>query len=341
MKLFDKILCIINLCSFCLAPISLMACGSGDDSGVMSSVPNTSAPRPTVEELMNTLWNETSYKSLDAKRKEAMAEMQVYADMCPNTAFKAYYASADPSEWAKMENNSMLGFHRKGLERVVDQIANENVPSGSVVLWQVYNMGYVVKTPSHCFGIDLKHKFAAQLEPYIEFLCITHNHDDHYTNDLVEAMAANGKAVYSNFLDNGHRISGSGKIVPCDGVEMEVKIVDHNSELKNFVVNYQIDCGADASHVVILHTGDSYNYAQLLKTRDIDIFIPHLAVGLDMKKAVARLDPKVVLMSHILELEHPVEQWRWSYQYGIERTEELNRDGVYLPVWGEKIVYSK
>ena len=329
------------LAAFAFLPMTMCSCG-GDEG---PSVPGVPAPppveRPSVAELMNTLWNETSYLNLDSRRKAAMDEMQVYADMCPNTAFKNYYASVDPVAIAAMENNSMIGFHHDALKRVLDQVKTEVVPVGTVVLWQVYNMGYVVKTPTHTFAIDLKHKFAEEFAPFIEFLCITHAHDDHYTHALVDAMAAAGKPVYSNFIDNGYMIGGAATISPCDGISMEVKIADHNSELKNFVVNYQIDCGADTGHAVILHTGDSHNHTQLLKTRDIDIFIPHLAVGLNMAKAVERLDPRIVLMSHILELDHPVEKWRWSYQYGINEVEKLNRQGVYLPVWGEKITYKK
>ena len=331
----------VYLIAFALMPMSMCSCG-GDGGDDISSIPPDPAPdRPGISELVNTLWNETSYLNLDSKRKSLMYELQTFADMCPNTAFKEYYATDDRTALAAMEDNSMLGFHKKALDRVLGQIDTEAVPHGSVVLWQVYNMGYVVKTPSHTFGIDLKHKYAAEFAGHIEFLCITHAHEDHYTQALVDAMATAGKPVYSNFIDNDYMINGAATISPCEGISMEVKIADHNTELKNFVVNYQIDCGSDTGHAVILHTGDSHNHAQLLKTRDIDIFIPHLAVGLDMAKAVGRLDPRVVLLSHILELDHPVEKWRWSYQYGINEVEKLNRDGVYLPVWGEKITYSK
>lgn len=265
--------------------------------------------------------------------------MQVYADLCPNTYFKQYYASTDNNKDKEMENNSILGYHQNALERLLEIVPLEKVAEGHIVLYQLYNMGYIVKTPSHCFGIDLKHKNAALLEPLIDFLCITHEHEDHYTVALNNAMAAAGKPVYSNFLDNGHKITGVKTIKPVGDIEIRTKIVDHNSSLKNFVVTYQIDCGKDAANKVVFHCGDAYTHTQLEKTKPIDIFIPHLANGLDMNATVSKMDPKVVLMSHILELDHPVEQWRWSYQEGIKRTKEVNRDGVYLPVWGERFEY--
>ena len=60
-----------------------------------------------------------------------------------------------------------------------------------------------------------------------------------------------------------------------------------------------------------------------------------------MAAAVSKIKPEMVLMSHILELDHPVTNWRWSYQYGVARCQELAHDKVYLPVWGEKINYKK
>lgn len=61
-------------------------------------------------------------------------------------------------------------------------------------------MGYVVKTPSGCFAIDISHRWAKELAPYIDFLCVTHKHSDHYSNDLIQAMFDLGKPVLSNYL---------------------------------------------------------------------------------------------------------------------------------------------
>jgi hypothetical protein len=57
-----------------------------------------------------------------------------------------------------------------------------------------------------------------------------------------------------------------------------------------------------------------------------------------MAEAVKKINPTEVLMSHILELGHAITKWRWSYEYGINECVKLQRPGVYLPVWGEKIV---
>jgi hypothetical protein len=58
-------------------------------------------------------------------------------------------------------------------------------------------------------------------------------------------------------------------------------------------------------------------------------------------EAVKKINPQTVLMSHILELGHAITKWRWSYQYGVNECKKLNRENVYLPVWGEKIILKR
>ncbi len=298
---------------------------------------------PPVKEIMTAMLDSTSCLNHTPQREALMEQMQVYADSCSDKMFYAYYAATDPAEVKRMENNTIFEYHHESLEKLLREIPLQQVPQGHVVLWHLYNMGYVVKTPSHTFGIDLKHRDAARLEPLLEFLCITHNHQDHFSMPLIEAMVKAGKTVYSNFLDCGTRVGTDETLRPVDGIEIITTVVDHNPQLVNFVVDYEIDCGADTGNKVILHLGDSRNWEQLRKTKEVDVLIPHLAVGLDMPRAVEKLNPKVVLMSHIMELSHPIDKWRWSYPYGLARcrdlTEALGKEEVYLPVWGEKIVF--
>ena len=198
-------------------------------------------------------------------------------------------------------------------------------------------MGYVVKTDKQCFGIDLYHKHAEKLASMIDFMLITHNHGDHYSKALVEKLERDGKAVYSNFRDNGHKVK-TGDDFTVGNISIKVTTVDHNATLKNFVNTYEVNCyDAKGKDYVIFFTGDAHNYEQLNPTGKINLFVPHLAVGLNMPKAVEKIAPTEVLMSHILELGHSITKWRWSYEYGITECEKLERRGVYLPVWGEMI----
>ena len=318
-----------------------VACG-GDEPDTPSGGGNDPAPQPsgsTIETVVADLLDNTSCLNADDKRMKLIEQVQKYSDACPKADYDKYYKLSSASDAAKMENNTILGYYKKALQRVVSEVKSTTLPQGKVALWHLYNMGYVVKTPSHCFGIDLKHREAAELVPYIEFLLITHEHSDHYSPELNAAMKLAGKAVYSNFVDNEYKITGKKTIKPVDGMEIVVALADHSAELKNFCVTYQIDCGADTGNKVIYHIGDTYNASQLSKTKDIDIFIPHGGINMNFTQALNKIEPKNILVSHMNELSHAIDNYRWPYSKAFDRVEQWKPRAAYVPVWGEKIEF--
>lgn len=304
---------------------------------IASFIPSRSIAQ-NVEQLADVMWHQTSYKEITAERRAAMNEMQKYADSFTHTLFNEYLGTTAGSEKEQaLEGWGLMQFYNMALEKLLQEIPATKVKKGQVVMWQLYNMGYVVKTDKQCFGIDLYHKHAEKLAPMIDFMLITHNHGDHYSKALVEKLERDGKAVYSNFRDNGHKVK-TGDNFTVGNISIKVTTVDHNATLKNFVNTYEVNCyDAKGKDYVIFFTGDAHNYEQLNPTGKVNLFVPHLAVGLNMAKAVEKIAPTEVLMSHILELGHSITKWRWSYEYGIAECEKLERRGVYLPVWGEMI----
>ena len=292
-----------------------------------------------IEELADIFWSKTSCRQLTPERREAMKEMQTYADNFTHTQFNEYLATPAGSEQERnFEQLGLMKYYNMALDKLLAEIPATKVKKGEVAVWQLYNMGYVIKPKPQCFGIDLYHKHAEKLVPMIDFLLITHNHGDHHDKHLVAEMEKQGKPVYSNFLNNGHKVTTGDSFTTGD-ISVKVTTVDHNATLKNFVNTYEVNCYAGKrKDYVMFFTGDAHNYQQLNPTDKVDVFIPHLAVGLNMTEAVKKINPTEVLMSHILELGHAITKWRWSYEYGINECEKLQRPGVYLPVWGEKIV---
>ncbi len=291
--------------------------------------------------MTKRLWNETSCTDFNDLRMELLTDLQYYFDRCDD--FGKYVDCTDSIEEKKMEENSVLGFYSEALERLLREIPAEKVPEGHIAIWQLYNMGYVVKTPEHCFGIDICHKYGEKLAPYIEFLCITHPHPDHYTDALCNAMAAAGKPVYSNFIDNGHKIDDRATINPTGDIEIVAKRVHHGPDSK-IVTTYQIDCGKATGNKVIFHAGDAYDYTELENTKDVTLFIPHTTVGLHLRNAAKKLDPDYVLMSHILEMGHPAKYpgsnfYRIPYCDAIRKAMFMGREGAVVPVWGEKMIF--
>ena len=301
------------------------------------------ASAQTIEEMADIFWNKTSYRELTAERRAAMDEMQTYVDTFTHTLFNEYLATPTGTDKERgIEGWGLMKFYNMAFDKVLAEVPATEVKKGEVVVWQLYNMGYIVKTQTQCFGVDLYHKHAEKLASLIDFLMITHNHGDHQWKPLTAEMERQGKAVYSNFLDNGHKVT-TGDEFTIDNISVKVTTVDHNKTLLNFVNTYEVNCYASKGKkgYVMFFTGDAHNYEQLNPTTAVDVFVPHLAVGLNMAEAVKKINPKEVLMSHILELGHSITKWRWSYQYGINECEKLQRKGVYLPVWGEKIVLKR
>lgn len=111
-------------------------------------------------------------------------------------------------------------------DRVFKEVAAAKVPKGSLRLWRIYNMGYIMKGPEHTVAIDI----TARPEFYIvdgnryipetnkvvwsaadwkklaelaDMIFVTHPHGDHYNRAGIAAFVAAGKPV----------------VVPCDLLE--------------------------------------------------------------------------------------------------------------------------
>ena len=185
----------------CLLAVGLMSCSNDNDDittgyeGILDDL--SEEVNVTVQEL----WS-TSPLTLDAKRTGALAKIQGYADNCLSDYFSTFLSGYDQTSENMEKADPILIYYRSAFDRVLEDIKNSSVEEGTVELWQLYNMGYVIKTSSGCFAIDISHRWAKELAPYIDFLCVTHNHADHYNKELIQAMFDLGKPVLSNYLQD-------------------------------------------------------------------------------------------------------------------------------------------
>jgi hypothetical protein len=311
-------------------------------------------PDPVVKEneakkVMTQLWS-TSSLNFEIKREDAFNKIQSYADKCSAAYFKTYLNSTD-AQCENLEKYDLTLFaYRAAFDKVLEEVKTTQVKNGTTVIWMLYNMGYVIKTPSACFGVDISHRWAVKLAPYLDFVCITHNHSDHYSKPLYDEMFKLNKPVLSNYLRSGQNYqyttttSTSFKI---GKIGIFTNMNDHNATLKNFVTTYQFNCGEDGGNLVIMHIGDSnFTPSQYNIKEPVDIFIPRYAPNSTANSIIEnniigqKVKPKYVLLSHILELAHEgVEESRWSIQLGLERASKLDCGNSILPFWGEKLVW--
>lgn len=284
----------------------------------------------------------TSASNVTSERLSACDAIQNSVDRLRASEFEKYFKSSAEEAKKAEEERAVLRFLNASFDKVLAEFQETKVEEGQVVFWHVYNMGYIVKTPTQAFAIDIKHRRASELVPFIDFLLITHNHGDHYTKSFNAAVAAAGKPVVSNFIENEWITPLEGREYVFGDFKIKARRVDHNATLVNFVTTYEIDCGPKSGNCVIFHVGDACNVNQIKADAAVDVFIPHLAVGLDVPKAVNEtLKPKTTYLSHILELGHLIDKWRWSYDYGYGIVKKCANDTVILPTWGEKLVYKR
>ncbi len=132
--------------------------------------------------LAEMLWTTTPLQSQPwaEERSGVLERLQTLADKCSSVYFDNYLKGIDQTAENQEKHDVLLSYYRYAFDKVLDGIRNEKVENGTACIWMLYNMGYVVKTPSGCFGIDIMHRWAEKLVPYLDFLCITHNHQDHY-----------------------------------------------------------------------------------------------------------------------------------------------------------------
>ena len=317
--------------------------------------------KPTKKEFkaaVRTVLKSTTCLAKDtAARLEALNVIQREFNNFPAADWKHFIF--DNWNWIAiddMEREGTLYFYRQAFNKVLKEVRSTKVAEGTVVLWNVYNMGYVVKTPTQTFGIDIVHKHIEELAPVLDFMLITHKHNDHGDNHSRNQMAAHGVKAIAGF-ELAKPCIWQGKLLAWEFVDeidsiqigditINCRRVDHNKteKGKKFVTTYEIDCGPKSGNTVIFHTGDAHNYNQLEVVQKPDLFIFHMAVGLNIQKALDKLHPEYALFSHAWELAHKVDKYRWTIDDVLKTVHNVtghDSSRLLYPCWGDKIVYSK
>ena len=234
--------------------------------------------------------------------------------------------------------------HHQALDRLPPALPTVTPPHQRPAGWLPYNIGYVIKTSSITIGIDIHHRRAKLLEPLLDALLITHNHGDHFSRPLIDAMLAKGKRVFSSFIDSPDKSSEPRDITLGD-LTIQTDITDHNAKLLRFMTTYRIICGDESRGApVLFHTGDSCNHRQLRPRGRVDVHMVHPRVGLSVPEAAAQFHPRAIFFSHLLEMGHckpgPYRPIAFADAYQDIRAMARRQLAVrsFLPLWGERFV---
>ena len=309
---------------------------------------NTKSEAVQEAAQMMQQFRKTSPLLLDNKRLVFWDSFQDYADKMVNTTFKEYLTATE-KEASNMEDTiPMLHFYKEAFDKVLYEVKNTKVSHGSTLIWMLYNMGFVIKTPSGCFGIDLDHRLAEQLEPYLDFLLITHNHADHYNNKLVELMNSHGKPVLSNFYkENKEYTSKVPTRYEIGAFTISTDISDHLTDLKlpDFVTVFRIEAGEDSGSFSLLHCGDSgFNPKHFVNVQG-PVGMVVLRWGAARESDIlgtgeGQIKTDYAILSHLIELRHrPYPHGQASITKTLEHLPTVKCENTIMPFWGEKLTW--
>lgn len=305
-----------------------------------------------VQKAAQTLrqFRKTSPLVLDSKRLAFLNQFQIYSDSLENTLFKEYLNSSEEKA-VQMENTiPILYMYREAFDKVLHEVKNTQVPHGSTLVWMLYNMGFVVKTPSGCFGIDIDHRLSEQLEPYLDFLFITHDHGDHYNLKLVNKINGHGKPVLSNFYkESAPYVSTTAATYKIGNFTIKTDLSDHlaNPKFPNFVTLFRIECGEDSGNFSILHCGDSGFNPQHFKNVQGPVSMVVLRWGAPRESNIfgtgeGQIVTDYAVLSHLIELRHkPYPHGQASITKTLEHLPTVKCKNTLLPFWGEKLTWKK
>ncbi len=289
----------------------------------------------------------TSPFLMNDERRALLKTLQGYSEKLSHDEFNNYLKSPAKTAARMEEESPILYCYRHAFHRVLDEVQNTRVEPGTTVVWLLYNMGIVVKTPSGCFGVDVNHRLAEKLAPFIDFLCVTHNHGDHKSVELMAAMRALGKPVLSNFNREGGKYwSTEPAEYKIGAFSIRTDIADHNEKLLRFITMYRVDCGADSGNFSLLHCGDSnFTPAQFTRVQG-PVGLLVLRYGAPEENRIlgngdGRVQPACAILSHVIELRHRIDKSprRRTLDYAVENLAKINCPSVVLPFWGEKLVW--
>lgn len=279
----------------------------------------------------------------DARRRR-MAVIQAACDRLAPADWDRYSnawtePNADQIDDAMEREHPALYYLGNATARALADIRATRVRKG-LALWYLYNMGYVFKTPDACFAIDVHSRHAERLVDDLDFVLATHEHPDHWSGLLLDAMIEAKKPVVTRWYA-GSTIVDEPAEFRFGTVRVKIDIGDHNHPSSvNDMLMFQVDCGPSANDAVIYHTGDDSNVLKMQPDRTPDVLIFHVQCnGMNVNDAFRRVGPRMMLPSHLLELGHcPTlpRISRWPFEFAFAVIEPTPPDRAAILTWGER-----
>jgi hypothetical protein len=294
--------------------------------------------KPVPTELKETFDYLATHPQTASNYSERLAHLKKIDEIsayCSDTLYFNYLKGA-PVDYSRKEA-FILAYLDAAVDRVLQTVQQtQNTKDENVYLYHIYNMGYLIQYKNELLGIDINCRDAARFAPYLTALLNTHKHADHYNNDLIAKMTALHKPFVSNWYDNNFKTNKVTSL-KFGSFSIRTSIGDHHywSGNRNDMLMFEIGI----KNLKIFHAGDNSNIGRIKELKNIDYFIAHHEVGFSWNDAITVVQPKVDIISHIMELGHSIPSgWRWTYAHADEKNQKR---GTYskglLLSWGERL----
>jgi L-ascorbate metabolism protein UlaG (beta-lactamase superfamily) len=243
------------------------------------------------------------------------------------------------------QHEQIYEFYRLMLEKAMMEIKTEKVEAGASV-WQIYNHGFIVKTPSVLLGFDLYDYYGSanlkELAYSLDVLFITHNHTDHLSPELEQAMVNLDKPVIRYVNPAMSHVSTSINV--GDSINELYLLVTQHTGLHTGIAIQMFEV-VTPEGIRIFHTGDNQTSETLPVIEDVDILLLNAWVNESgwtssiegSRNAINKIKPVVTLPGHILELGH-VMAGTYSVPYSdVFMVNDIDLGCEYhVLAWGER-----
>ena len=236
-------------------------------------------------------------------------------------------------------------FYVSMVHKALMEIQTEQVTEGATV-WQIYNHGFIVKTPTRTIAFDFKNyyyfKEIIDLADYLDVLFISHEHSDHYDVTLVNNMKNLGKPVVGPSEWSVPTIGmDAGESQEIAGLQVTAHYGLHNVPVRQFEV-------VTPEGLKFLHTGDNQTSETLPEVTGIDIMMLDAWINESgatswiegVRIAVNKMKPQVTLAGHIMALSH-LGGIIVPYRDALASDDGTLLSEYYVMAWGERIHYGE